>query len=243
MIIFVSATSKNHSKSLLQFLNSLYKNVGYEIKCYVYDLGDLTNEYKNNLINLYPNIILKNFDYNKYPDYFNVQINAGQYAWKPAIIHEVLQEELPNINNIDEDHYLFWCDAGDILDNNINELLNITKRNKIYSPDSEGDIKRWTYSKVIEYFNIENNQDALRFKNRNGAIYSFYLNSIEVQQFICDFYKNCLDKNAICPDGSSRSNHRQDQSLFTILYYHFVKNNNLNYENRIFSIKYHNDCD
>lgn len=230
---------------MFQFLNSLYysnylSNQNFE--CYVYDLGDLTNEYKENLLKTFPNIIFKIFDYSKYPSYFNVQINAGEYAWKPAIINEVLEELNKNIN-YEEDNYLFWCDAGNKIVSNIDILLNITKNNKIYTPDSAGDIKLWTHFKVLNYFDLNNNSDTLNFTNRNAAIISFYINSKEVQDLIKDYAKYAQIKEAICPEGSSRLNHRQDQALFTILYYFFIKKYNYNFENGKYSITNHNDCD
>jgi len=240
MIIFVTACSQNHSKSMIQFLNSLHNNSGQIFKCYVYDLGDLSNEYKEKLIKNFPNIILKIFDYSKYPSYFNIQINAGEYAWKPNIINEVLEEL--NINT-EEDNYLFWCDAGDKINYDINTLLNIIKNNKIYSPSSSGNVSTWTYYKVLEYFDIQNNREILNFQNKNAAVIGFYINSDEVRELIKNFAKYAKIKEAICPEGSSRLNHRQDQALFTILYYFFIKKYNYNHDNSVYSITYHNDCD
>ena len=108
MIIFITACSQNHSKSMIQFLYSLHNNSGQIFKCYVYDLGDLTNEYKQNLLNVFPNIVLKIFDYSKYPSYFNIQIKAGEYAWKPNIINEVLEELDLTSNLLAQNVFLFY---------------------------------------------------------------------------------------------------------------------------------------
>ena len=34
-----------------------------------------------------------------------------------------------------------------------------------------------------------------------------------------DFIKCCNNKDTLCPDGSDKSNHRQDQSVLTMLYH------------------------
>lgn len=35
---------------------------------------------------------LRTFDFSKYPRYFDITLEAGQYAWKPIIVLEVLRE-------------------------------------------------------------------------------------------------------------------------------------------------------
>jgi hypothetical protein len=236
MITIVTGASQNHSKSMLNLINSLYKNSNVDFQLYVYDLG-LTDEYKNNLLLLFPNIFLKIFDYSKYPEYFNIKINAGEYAWKPAIIYEVLSE-ISNDNEI-----LLWLDAGNIITSSIENIINVIKNNKIFSPRTEANINRWCHKKVIKYFGLENNQNALNFNMKNGAIIGLHIKTSEIRELITNFYKYALIKDAICPDGSSRLNHRQDQSLFTILSYFFHIKYKNNFDDNYYSIKTHCDCD
>jgi len=42
------------------------------------------------------------FEFWKYPSYFNISIARGEYAWKPVIIKEV----------VDEYPLVLWLDAG-----------------------------------------------------------------------------------------------------------------------------------
>jgi hypothetical protein len=236
MITIVTGASQNHSKSMINLIHSIYKNSNVDFQLYVYDLG-LTDEYKNNLLKLFPNIILKIFDYTKYPDYFNININAGEYAWKPAIINEVLSE----IN--DDNEILLWLDAGNYINGPIEHVLNVIRNNKIFSPSTEADIKRWCHKKVIQYFGIENNQNALNFRMKNGAIIGLHIKTPEIKELINNFYKYALVKDAICPDGSSRQNHRQDQALFTILSYFYQLKNKNNFDDNYYMIRTHCDCD
>lgn len=244
MLNIVSGASENHSKSLLQMINSVYNTIDLNFNFYIYDLG--LSEDSLNKLKKYNKIILKKFDFNKYPSYFNIKgshtditslsSSAGEYAWKPVIINEIAKEE---------SGYLIWFDAGNILNdlNGFNRMLENLKTNKIISPISSGDILKWCHPKVIEIFDLQNNQDALKFLNRNGAIYGFNLNFSEVREFITLFSNLSCKKNYIAPDGSNSTNHRQDQTLFTILFYFFVKKNNIDMVDDYFNIKIHQDCD
>ena len=35
---------------------------------------------------------LRTFDFSKYPQHFDITLEAGQYAWKPVIVLDVLRE-------------------------------------------------------------------------------------------------------------------------------------------------------
>ena len=234
IVNIVSGASENHIKSLLQMINSLYNTITYDFNLYIYDLG-LSNESLNNL-KRFNKIIVKKFDFSKYPSYFNIKICAGEYAWKPVIINEVANET---------SGYLIWFDAGNKIDNlsSFNRMIKHLESNKIYSPRSNSTIKEWTYSEVLEVFNLKNDEDALNFVGRNGAIFGFNLNFPDVKEFLEFFSKYAQDKKYIAPEGSNRTNHRQDQSLFTILFYLFHKKHNINVLNHYFDIKIHQDCD
>lgn len=240
MTEFVLATgaSKNHSKSLAQFLRTVYNNNrDFNFTCVVYDLG--LKESLENILELqksYP-FVLETFDYSKYPEYFQIEIAAGEYAWKPVIIEQVMEKYNPS--------YLLWCDSGNIIGSRVlAEHKNILDRLDIYSPNSDGNIRTWTYPAVIEILSA---QDIEGRSMRNAAILGFHTSKDEVKEFVRDFSAKAQLREYIAPEGSSRKNHRQDQSLFTILYYRFLEK----YPNEIYDgthpgyrgILIHQDCD
>jgi hypothetical protein len=230
MLTIVTGASQNHSKSLKQFLGTL-KNVQIPFQCYIYDLG-LNEETLNSLNQLYPDFIYKSFDYSKYPEYFNININAGEYAWKPVIIEEVSKE----VEGI-----IVWCDSGNKIIASLKNLYKIIETQGIYSPTSSGDIRKWTHPLTLEYFGINSCSLYLNKQNRNGACLGFDTGKIEVKEFIQKFSRLAQDKACIAPEGSSRTNHRQDQAVFTILYYQFFGERMT--ENRYISFSIHNDVD
>jgi hypothetical protein len=251
MIVLVSAASNNYSHMLEFFIESAFTHIEFPFTFFVYDLGDLSETYKQKLSEKYPKILWKVFDYSKYPDYYNVQVSAGEYAWKSACIYEsylefkpaknsIRTEDLNSKLNIDEDNFLIWCDAGNCVRTPIENLLLYIKKYKLYSPHSSGFIKTWTHPTVLDFFNIKKNDNLLNKRNRNGAIMGFYLNYNPIVAFIEQFYKYSKIKNAICPEGSNRTNHRQDQALFSIMYYKFLDECKIvDYSNWYGCIMYH----
>lgn len=230
MITIITGASENHSKSLKQFLGTL-QNIVIPYQCYVYDLG-LNEETFNSLKQFYPDFIYKRFDYSKYPEYFNITVNAGEYAWKPVIIEEVSKE----VEGI-----ILWCDSGNKVMSSLENLYTIIETQGIYSPTSSGDIRKWTHPLTLNYFNINETDKILEYQNRNGASLGFDTRKKEVKDFILNFSTLAQEKKCISPEGSSRLNHRQDQAVFTILYYHFFGENPT--ENDYISFTIHNDID
>jgi len=231
----VTGASQNHFKSLKQFLLSVNTST---IKCFVYDLG-LNAESAEELKKY--QIEYRLFDYSAYPSYYDIKINAGEYAWKPAIIYNTMKELITT----DKDRILLWCDAGNIYKNcNIGALTTHILQNKLYSPDSNDDVKFWTHPLTRTWFKIGDDNPILSKQNRNGAIIGFHINDPDIQSFIQTFNNYASIKECIAPIGSNRSNHRQDQAIFTVLYYQFMeKHPSYIITNSNFNIWTHHDCD
>lgn len=234
MLTIVTGASQNHSKSLKQFLGSL-KNVKDPYRCYVYDLG-LEKETFDSLKQLYPTFIYKTFDYSKYPEYFNININAGEYAWKPIIIEEVMNEVKTGI--------LLWTDSGNKIVSGLQNLCKVIINQGIYSGVSEGNIPWLMYPKTLDYIQEKYSVDKDFFmgkRNKNAAFLGFHLDSEEVQSFIHRFADCAMNKDCIAPEGSHRMNHRQDQAVFTALFHMFMKGKK--YTEECHEITTHNDID
>ncbi len=240
-ICIVTGASQNHSKSMRQFLKS-FDCSSYLV--YVWDLG-LTQETHQAFLDEFGNTIqMRVFDYSKYPEWFAMEKEAGQYAWKPTLIYETMKEVLTYYPHID---VLFWCDAGNFCpdgNKNIEDIKTWTYRNQLYSPFSEGDIMRWTYPATWRWFQINDNDPFLRkYENRNGAVMSFFIKNMNIQYLIYEFARCASIKECIAPEGSSRANHRQDQAVFSILYWRFFENNSMYQPGFFEGIKTHRDCD
>lgn len=228
-MILVTGASDNHYYTLINFIKSVIKN---KVQCtlIIYNLGlndsnwrNLQDEFKLHAF------IYKTFDYSKYPEWFNINIDAGQYAWKPAIIYETMCEH-PN-------EILVWMDSGNLVLNDLHSLTQCIIENKIYSVTSEGNISRWTFPETINYMHCTWTEK----QNRNGACFGFNCNEVFVRDFIQEFFNLACIKECIAPLGSSRKNHRQDQAVFTILYYKYQQNHNFTIIDYQLGYTTHND--
>ena len=205
----ITGASSNHYKSLIQLLDSLCThNEPSEVELIVWDLGLTETERKS--IEAEYSLTLRIFDYSQYPSYFNIQVAAGEYAWKPTLIYETTKE-------LGDGVYL-WLDAGDKVTKSLKVVNEHITRHGIYSPVSDGTISEWTYVKVFDAIEPIYRK-YMRLHNRNGAVLGFNTTVPWVKNFVEVFADWAGRKEVIAPEGSSRTNHRQDQALFSLLYW------------------------
>ena len=169
------------------------------------------NKYEIKEIKLFPYVILENFDFNKYPEHVSLEKYNGHncsYAWKPIIIYDVCEKYGGLIH---------WMDTKNLY-SDFNNLIQILETEYVYTPISSGTIKKWTHPKCLEYMN---EYKYINQRARNGAVIGINYNIDWVKQLIKEWKDLALKKDCICPDGSDRSNHRQDQAVLSILFYKY----------------------
>lgn len=83
---------------------------------------------------------------------------------------------------------------------------------------------------------LENHE--LEKRNRSGGVVGFCYSSKLARQILGKWKNLSLKKNYIAPQGSSRSNHRQDQSILSCLWNSVIQS-----EERLIGISIHNDID
>jgi len=205
-LIIVSASDSSHYNSLMNFLNSAFLYESYQ-KLVVYDLG-LTACQLDTLKSKFSNILVRSFDFSLYPEFLNIKINAGEYAWKPIIINNLMNEF-----NCD----VCWMDAGNIITSKLIKLRKILDKYGFYSPYSQGTIKDWTFTKTLTYLGASS--QLLSKPNLNGACVAFSATCSASRALLKRWAECALIKACIAPEGSNRSNHRQDQAVLTVLAY------------------------
>jgi hypothetical protein len=213
----VTGASDNHYKSLINMILSFMKyhknDPNYVIVVYNLGIEELLWERLINLFGRYSNFVVEVFNYGLYPDYVNININAGEYAWKPIVIYDVFNKYKD---------ITLWMDAGNIIINRLDKINELIKKDNIYSGYSAGNIKQWTHEKTIEYMGcIYEGHDLTQATCRNGACIGFNYNTDYVKTFVEEYRNYALIKECIAPEGSSRANHRQDQSVFSIMFYKY----------------------
>lgn len=212
LTLITAANSGKYFNFLKQVLNNVIevsnsKNI--QIRIIVYNLGMNESEIKE--IKVFQYVTLENFNFRKYPEHVSLEKYYGHncsYAWKPIIIYDVCEKYGGLVH---------WMDTRNLY-NDFNNLIKILKTEYIYSPISSGTIKKWTHPKCLEYMN---GWKYVNHRPRNGAIIGINYDIDWVKNFIKEWRDLALLKECICPDGSDRSNHRQDQSVLTILFYKY----------------------
>tara|TARA_B110001450_G_C17525978_1_gene442593 strand:+ start:93 stop:860 length:768 start_codon:yes stop_codon:yes gene_type:complete len=231
-LTIVTGSDSSHFKSLFQLLESLSHHEK-ETKIIVFDLG-LSKEESEKTTNNFPNIELRKFDYSKYPSYFNIKINAGEYAWKPVIINTILNEFKSSV---------CWIDAGNKVFKPLINLRKIIELYGFYSPYSKGKIIDWTHFKTLKFLNVDDNHNILKKTNLNGSCICVNYNNDKVKKFIDEWKDYALVKDCIAPEGSNRENHRQDQAVLSTLAYLRIPDITKKMTFKKFGFKTHQDVD
>ena len=204
-MILVTGADYTHAQSLRQFLASV-RRFEPGMRTIVYDLG-LTFVQRWRITLGFPHVELRHFAFGKFPAHFNIRIQAGQYAWKPAIVFGVLQEVQEPI---------CWMDAGNILTEPLTAVRTAVGKNGFYSPSSRGTISEWTHPKMLAHFGVGDAWGRGK-ANLNGACVTLDPACQAAQDLAKKWYEGALDKSCIAPEGSDSTNHRQDQAMLSVL--------------------------
>ena len=159
------------------------------------------------------------FDYAAYPPYMNAAVNAGEYAWKPVIVADVMERVRAEQDPSD----VLWADAGCYF----HALQPIADRLRasggLWVRPSPGVMQDWTHPGMFEYLGVDPKAYGGR-RNADATLVGFAVGSAArpdreaVYRNIVLPWKACaLVKECIAPHGSSRANHRQDQAVLSYL--------------------------
>lgn len=211
-LVVATAASSNHFGALCQMLRSL-RSLPVDVECY--DLG-LTEPERRRLPS-WSRVIHRRFEYESYPAFFDVNVNAGEYAWKPVIVAEVAVRA----ETIGAD--LLWADAGCFFFDGDTIARRIAESRGVWVRRSSGVMREWTHPGMFACLNADPHEFADR-ANADATLVGFAVSSGTRAQRDAVFrdivtpWKACaLVKECIAPAGSSRRNHRQDQAVLSFL--------------------------
>jgi hypothetical protein len=131
-----------------------------------------------------------------------------------------------------------WIDSANLLYNSTLEIEILIHNTKVYSPYSSEDIKTFCHPLTIERMKYDG---SLNLDMLSGGCIGVDTNTHIGLCFLKDFVSLCLKKEIIIPEGSNKSNHRQDQSVLTILYWQYHKNYKLKRQKDWKFISFHNN--
>ena len=221
----VTAADGGHFLTLVGALWALRRTEAESTRIIIYDLGlkPCQRRYLDGLVSCFRSgtTVVRSFDYSQYPSYFNVTKHAGCYAWKPAIVHEVLAE-------VSDGDSVVWIDAGTETGRRVGTLLADSYSYSVdgfISTVTTGTMDQWTHQGMKDWFAVHTASlpVAATIKREraaspcNGAFLGFRKGSDAERAIVPTWFACAMDKNCIAPEGSSRRNHRQDQSALTLL--------------------------
>ncbi|SDR47114.1 Protein of unknown function [Pseudovibrio sp. Tun.PSC04-5.I4] len=202
---FVTAVNSNFLEKLEQLISSI-RRFEPTSRITTYDLG-LSEEEKHKLVGLVDSV--EAFNFANYSDYFDINVNAGEYAWKAVIINRELEKSGTPI---------CWMDSRNILTGRQNVIRRSLGARGYYFTGSNGNIEKWTHPSMIEYLGLDLAVIGQK-RNINACALAFDPNCDPARSLVREWAQLSQVKNCIAPEGSSRENHRQDQSLITVLAY------------------------
>src|SRR5262249_738335 len=153
-LIVVTAASSNHHGALVQMLHSL-RELNARVECY--DIG-LTAAERDRLPR-WGGVVHHRFDYAAYPDYLDVNVNAGEYAWKPVIVADVVERARA------EGRDVLWADAGCFFHQLDAIGRQIADSDGLWVRRSPGTMREWTHPGMFEALGA----DPSRFADQPNA--------------------------------------------------------------------------
>jgi len=251
--VIVTGSSENHIKFLeIDLLASIKKVIlnnraafPFDVKVIFYDL-DIDPELQakhEQMIKSYTFVEYRKFDYASYPDFFDIRVAIGEYAWKGTIIEEVVREQrnkatrkiVANANGGKRSpSFVYWIDAGLKLNPDCNPPLSVdiayASETGIFTPKSQGSLSYYTDNRTANYLNLP--QDIYKANGSrmcSGGIVLVDINNDKVYEDIILPWAECAKiKECIAPEGSFKriyhpeggftdGRHRQDQSVLSVL--------------------------
>ena len=222
----VTGASSNHFDCLTNLLSSLERRCPGN-RVVVYDLGLSDAQWAE--IAEFP-VELRRFEFDRYPPYFDISRNCGEYAWKPVIVHEVLE------------HYgglLMWLDAGNLVVEDLAPLWRTILQTGIVTPVTPGDLQLWTHPRTLHLMSVP--ADDLGKSNRNAALLGLNTHHAGARQLCQSWRDAALWRDCIAPEGSDRSNHRQDQAVLSALFYRYQREYRFESIDATREVSFHND--
>jgi len=213
-VVVITAASSNHAGPLRYLLESL-RRLNARVECY--DLGLTGPEAR--ALPRWAGLFYHKFDYAAYPPHLDVAVHAGQYAWKPAIVAEVVDR----LRARGEEEDVVWADAGSYFDAIDPIADRVRASGGLWVRPSSGTMRRWTHPAMLERLGADARDYADR-RNADATLVGFATGSAaraareRLYASVIAPWKACaLDRDCIAPPGSSRQNHRQDQAVLSYL--------------------------
>ena len=189
--------------------------LGARVECY--DLGLTAREVR--ALPRWVGLFYHKFDFAAYPAHLNIEVAAGEYAWKPVIVAEVVERVRESGARDD----VLWTDAGSYFHTLEPIAARLRSGAGLWVRRSSGTMGQWTHPLMFERlregpagYADRPNADATLVGFATGHA-SRAIRDRVFDDIVAPWRAGALDRDCIAPPGSSRRNHRQDQALLSYL--------------------------
>jgi hypothetical protein len=210
----ITAADAYYFRSMCQFIYTYQSTKEYKnstLICYDMGFDEEQKQYFDRLSRKIPGLYIRVFDFSKYPAF--VGLSHKTYSFKPIIIKEVMEEKKGNI---------FWLDSATILQKNLSGVWRTLDQHGSYTPKSgTGTLKDWTVQATLDYMDAP--ESIYNNRNFSGGVCAFSYHNEHVRELVAEWKRYALIHECIKPEGANRTNHRDDQSVLSILLYQYEK--------------------
>ena len=204
--VLVTGASSNHYVSMMNMIASARETYAGPIAAW--DLGLSADEVDDFFMHDLQGVELRTFNYSAFPEHVmppsatNAALHT--YAWKPLVIFETLQEA----------ETLLWVDAGSLVTLGLAYIRDCIDRDGFFATEATSTIGELTYPTLLERYDAYHLAD--RWQAASGLV-GFDRRRSSYETIALPWRECAFDRECMAPIGSSRANHRQDQSYFSIL--------------------------
>ncbi len=135
---------------------------------------------------------------------------------------------------------VIWLDGGCKLKGNLDPIRHTLESNGIWSPISSGSIRDWTHPSVMSALGVTNK--IAKKANRSGGVIAAKYRR-EPRRIIQKWKNLAMEKRFLCPKGATRANHRQDQSILSVLMAQSEARGQSRSLPNLFTVQIHQDID
>lgn len=158
----------------------------------------------------------RKYQWKSFPDWMHLSGNEqrGGYSWKMVAVHDAFFEWKG---------MLVWFDGGNVVVDGLSRELTAARRYGVYSPFSADTIGRWVHKDMRQF--AQKHKFVKYIKKHQpmasgGVLFIDYSKSF-TRKFVEMLTECCYTQSCVAPKRASMSNHRQDQSILSMLLYEF----------------------
>ncbi|MEP2026661.1 MAG: DUF1647 domain-containing protein [Reichenbachiella sp.] len=208
----LTASDEIYFRTFCQFVHTFKSQKEYEnseLICYDLGFNDDQKQHLAELVAAIPYLSVRTFDFSDYPPFVGLEFKT--YSFKPIIVKEIFEEKKGNI---------LWLDSATILLKSLEYVWGQIDEHGLYAPiGGSGTLKEWTVQETLDYMQVPTSYYLKR--NICGCMCGFGYQNDAVKELVSEWERYSLIHECIKPARANRENHRDDQSLLTILLYQF----------------------